>query len=92
MDMSSLSGGSQMSSGPKYRVKTTLSLLVTSYVSVAALIMLIVAFASPYWLSAHKHTYKNFVRLGKVIYCHQKEKININFVVILVFRFVGFLL
>jgi len=69
--MSSLSGGSSRLSDipPKYRLKTSYSLLVSSYVALLALITLIVSFASPYWLSSHKYTYKNFVRLGLWDFC-----------------------
>ena len=65
--MSTLSrdGSSRSSDIPaKYRLKTSYTLLAASYVSLLALITLIISFASPYWLSAHKYVYKNFVRLG----------------------------
>jgi hypothetical protein len=69
--MSTLSGRSSRLSDipPKYRLKTSYSLLVSSYVALLALITLIVSFASPYWLSSHKYTYKNFVRLGLWDFC-----------------------
>jgi len=69
--MSSLSGGSSRMSDlpPKYRLKTSYSLIVASYVALLALITLIIAFASPYWLSSHKYTYSSFVRLGLWDFC-----------------------
>jgi len=52
-----------------YRLKTSYTLLVASYICLLALITLIISFSSPYWLSSHQYTYKNFVRLGLWDFC-----------------------
>ncbi|CAG2183939.1 unnamed protein product, partial [Oppiella nova] len=72
--MSTISGGSSRMSDipPKYRLKTSYTLIVASYVALLALITLIISFASPYWLSSHKYTYSSFVRLGLWDFCFDR--------------------
>lgn len=69
--MSSVDGVSVISEGPtmrKYRYRTSFLLIAASYTGLFGLITIIIAFSSPYWLSAHKYTYSSFVRLGKLYF------------------------
>lgn len=70
--MSSMDGASVVSEGPttrKYRFKTSIYLLGAAYVGLLGLVLLVVAFFSPYWLASHKYTYSSFVRLGLWNFC-----------------------
>ncbi|XP_027197216.1 uncharacterized protein LOC113791619 [Dermatophagoides pteronyssinus] len=75
--MSSVDGVSVISEGPtmrKYRYRTSFLLIAASYTGLFGLITIIIAFSSPYWLSAHKYTYSSFVRLGLWTFCFDHYK------------------
>lgn len=53
----------------KERFKVTRRLSAGAIVALVAWIFLLIAFASPYWLSSYKYTYSEFVRLGLWDFC-----------------------
>ncbi|KAI1305210.1 hypothetical protein HDE_01540 [Halotydeus destructor] len=71
MTMSSLSGSVETADGGRVSMKVKISkrFLVAAILSLIAWILLIIAFASPYWLSSYQYTYSAFVRLGLWDFC-----------------------
>lgn len=72
--MSSLSGGSADTATEGVQrvavsAKASRRLISASVISVISFVLLLIAFASPYWLSSYKYTYSPFVRLGLWDFC-----------------------
>lgn len=53
----------------KYRVKVSTRLLAGSILVLLSWLLLLISFASPYWLSSYSHTYSPFVRMGLWDFC-----------------------
>jgi hypothetical protein len=70
--MSTVSGNSvETAEGTRVtiKVKTTRRLMLAAIVSLVSWSLLLIAFASPYWLSSYRYTYSPFVRLGLWDFC-----------------------
>jgi len=51
------------------RFKITNRLIVGSVITLFSWILLLISFASPYWLSSYRHTFSSFIRLGLWDFC-----------------------
>ena len=71
MAMSSVSEASAETgvSRAKYRVKVSTRFLAAAILVLVSWLLLLISFASPYWLSSYSQTYSSFVRMGLWDFC-----------------------